>query len=104
MALKDKWKKTGKGIGGAFKNFGKAVATTAKIAVGKEENAVSEETGKTKLREAWTTTGHSFGDASKSLGTAAKGTVNKATGEKEKEAPTKPKEEEVIDVESTNPK
>ena len=104
MALKDKWKKTGQGIGGAFKNFGKAVATTAKVAVGKEENSVNEETGKTPLREAWTKTGHSFGDAGKSLGKAAEGTVDKVAGEEEEETPTKPNEEDVIDVDSTDPK
>lgn len=103
MALKDKWKNTGKSIGGAFKNFGKAMATTAKVAVGKEENTVNEETGKTALREAWTNTGHGFGDAGKSIGTSAKGTVDKVVGEEEeekKEEPTKPNEEEVIDVEA----
>lgn len=105
MALKDKWKNTGKGIGNAFKNFGKAVATTAKVAVGKEENEVNEETGKTTLRDAWTKTGHSFGDAGKSIGTSAKGTVDKVVGKEEKEEkPEKPKEEDVIDVEPTDKK
>lgn len=101
MALKDKWKNTGKSIGGAFKNFGKAVATTAKVAVGNEENEVNEETGKTTLRSAWTDVGHGFGDAGKSIGTSAKGTVDKVAGNEEKEEkPSKPKEEEVVDVEA----
>lgn len=102
MALKDKWKNTGKSIGGAFKNFGKAVATTAKVAVGSEENKVDEETGKSTLKSAWTDVGHGFGDAGKSLGTSAKGTVDKVAGEEEKEEKPveKPAEEEVIDVEA----
>ena len=101
MALKDKWKNTGKSIGGAFKSFGKAVATTAKVAVGDEENEVNEETGKTTLRSAWTDVGHGFGDAGKSIGTSAKGTVDKVAGEEEEEKPVeKPSEEEVIDVEA----
>ena len=99
MALKDKWKNTGKSIGGAFKNFGKAVATTAKVAVGNEENDV-QESGKTRLRESWTNVGHGFGDAGKNIGTAAKGTVDKVVGEEEKEKDVKPQEDEVIDVDS----
>ena len=98
MALKDKWKNTGKSIGGAFKNFGKAVATTAKVAVGKEENSVNED-GKTKLRDSWTNVGHGFGDAGKSIGTSAKGTVDKVAGKEEKEEVKKPEESEVVDVE-----
>ena len=97
MSLKDKWKETGKNIGGAFKNFGKAMATTAKVAVGKEENKVNED-GKSTLREAWTKTGHGFGDAGKSLGKAVSGTVDKVVGEEEKEEAKKPNEEEVVDV------
>ena len=46
MSLKDRWKAFGKNTGNAFKNFGKAVATTAKVVVGKEENTVNEETEK----------------------------------------------------------
>ena len=49
MALKDKWKNTGVSIGHAFKNFGKAVGTTAKVAVGKEENKVGEDVKTTLL-------------------------------------------------------
>ena len=104
MALKDTWKKTGKSIGGAFKNFGKAMATTAKIAVGSEENDV-QESGKTRLRESWTNVGHGFGDAGKNIGKAAQGTAQKVVGEdeekkEEKEKDVKPSEEEVIDVDS----
>ena len=100
MALKEDWKNTGKGIGGVFKNFGKAIATTAKVAVGKEENEVGED-GRTALRSSWSKVGHGFGDAGKSLGKAAKNTAKAAVGEGEKnETPKTPDESEVVDVES----
>ena len=104
MALKDSFKKTGKSIGHAFSNFGKAVATTAKVAVGNEENTVNEE-GKSKLRESWTNVGHGFGDAGKNIGKTAKDTVDhiddkEKAKEAEKEKPTKPEESEVVDVDS----
>lgn len=99
MALRDKWKESGKNIGKAFSNFGKAVATTAKVAVGKEDNTVNED-GKSKLRESWSKTGHGFGDAGKSLGKAAKGTVDKVAGEEKEEKVHKPDESEVRDVNS----
>ena len=101
MALKDKWANTGKSIGGAFKNFGKAVATTTKVAVGKEENDV-QENGKSRLKDSWTNVGHGFGDAGKNIGTAAKGTVDKVAGKEDEEnkKDAKPSEEEVIDVDS----
>ena len=100
MALKDKWKETGVSIGHAFKNFGKAVSTTAKVAVGKEERV--DEEGKSVLKQSWSKTGHGFGDAGKSIGKSAKGTVDKVIGEEEKEEKevSKPKEEDVIDVAS----
>ena len=86
MALKDKWKDAGKGIGHAFKNFGKAMATTTKVALGKEENV--DEEGKSVLKESWKTVGHGFGDAGKGLGVAAAGTIEKAVGEEKKEGET----------------
>ena len=82
MALKDKWKKAGKNIGGAFANFGKAVGTTAKVVVGKENN--QNEDGSTKLKESWKKVGHGFGDAGKSLGQAAAGTAQKVFSDEEK--------------------
>lgn len=104
MALKDKWKNTGVSIGHAFKNFGKAVATTAKVAVGKEENKVGED-GKTTLRSSWTKVGHGFGDAGKSIGDSASGTAKKVVGKEEKEkAPNKIEESEVTDVEAKDKK
>ena len=102
MALKDKWKKAGKNIGGAFANFGKAVGTTAKVVVGKENN--QNEDGSTKLKESWTKVGHGFGDAGKSLGQAAAGTAQKVFTDEEKEEKEEAKEteektEEVLEAE-----
>lgn len=100
MALKDDWKKTGKGIGGAFKNFGKAMKTTVKVGLGKEES--TNEEGKSSLKEAWSNTGKSFGDAGKSVGKSTSHTAKKATGkDEEKKKASKPDESEVVDVEST---
>ena len=100
MALKDKWKATGKNIGHTFKDFGKAMATTAKVAVGKEERV--DEDGNPRLKGSWSKVGHDFGDTGKSIGVSAKGTVDKVVGNEEKEEKevSKPKEEDVIDVES----
>ena len=98
MSRKESWKNFGKNTGNAFKNFGKAMAQTAKIAVGNENNDV-EENGQSKLRNAWSKTGKGFGTAGKSLGKAAATTVTGDSEEKE-EKPEKPSEEEVIDVES----
>ena len=101
MPLKEDWKKMGKDVGHAFKDFGKAVATTAKVAVGKEDNSQVNEDGKTPLREAWSDTGKQFGEAGKSIGRASKNTAKKVVGKEDKqEKPSKPKEEDVIDVES----
>ena len=95
MALKDKWKDAGKGIGHAFANFGKAMGTTAKVVVGKEES--TNEEGKSNIKESWKTMGKSFGTAGKSLGKAAVGTVEKISGEDEEENKTK---EEPLDPEN----
>ena len=93
MSLKDKWKDFGKDVGGAFSNFGKAVATTARVVVEDEEK--TNEEGDSKLKEAWSKTGKSFGEAGKSLGHAASGTAQKAFGE-EKEEFT-PDEDKVVE-------
>ncbi len=90
MSRKESWKTFGKNTGNAFKNFGKAMATTMKVAFTDEKNDV-EENGQSKLRNAWSKTGKGFGEAGKSLGGAAKTTVK---GDKEKE------DKEVIDVDS----
>jgi len=95
MALKDKWKNAGKSIGGAFANFGKAMATTAKVAVGKEENKV-DENGESTLKSAWKKTGHGFGDAGKDIGRAAKGTCDKVV-DKEEDVKAK-NEEDIVDA------
>ncbi len=68
MGLGDKWKKTGKSIGGAFSNFGKAVADTAKVAFTDEEK---------DLGESWKKTGKGFAEAGENLGDAAVGTADK---------------------------
>jgi len=94
MSRKESWKNFGKNTGNAFKNFGKAVAQTAKIAVGKDNNDV-EENGKSKLRNAWTKTGKGFGTAGKSLGTAAKTTVKG-----DEKVDSKESTDEIIDVEA----
>ena len=94
MSRKESWKNFGKNTGNAFKNFGKAVAQTAKIAVGKDNNDV-EENGKSKLRNAWTKTGKGFGTAGKSLGTAAKTTVKG-----DEKVDNKESTDEIIDVEA----
>lgn len=69
MACKESWKKTGKNTGKAFANLGKAIGTTAKVAVGNEDNH-NGEGEKTKTGKAWTEVGHGFADAGKSLGKA----------------------------------
>ena len=96
MSRKEKWKSFGKNTGNAFKNFGKAIAETAKVAVGKDDNDV-EENGKTKLRNAWSKTGKGFGEAGTSLGKAATVTVK---GDEDDKKVAKPNEDEVIDVKS----
>lgn len=93
MSRKESWKTFGKNTGNAFKNFGKAMATTMKVAFSDEKNDV-EENGQSKLRNAWSKTGKGFGEAGKSLGGAAKTTV---TGDKKEGEENK---QEVIDVNS----
>lgn len=96
MSRKEKWKSFGKNTGNAFKNFGKAIAETAKVAVGKDDNDV-EENGKTKLRNAWSKTGKGFGEAGTSLGKAATTTVK---GDKDDNKDSNESKDEIIDVES----
>ena len=106
MAVKDKWKDAGKGIGNAFKNFGRAMKTTAKVAFTDEENKV-DENGESELKKAWKATGKGFGSAGKSVGKAAEATAEKVVDGDKKEEVKKdeePKNEEVIDVPSTEVK
>ena len=84
MALKDKWKETGKNTGKAFANFGKALGKTMKVAFTDDENMI-EANGHTETSNAWKETGKAFGQAGKSFGKAAEGTVDKACGEEEKD-------------------
>ncbi len=79
---KEKWKTFGKNTGQAFKNFGKAMATTAKVVVGNEKNDV-DENGESKLKSAWKKTGKGFGAAGSSLGKAAAGTFQSDEPSKE---------------------
>ena len=100
MSTKDSWKKTGKSIGHAFGNFGRAMGTTAKVVFGKEENS-NGEGKKSKTGEAWSNVGHGFADAGKNFGHSCKDTVDnlddktKTQEEKEKDI----KKDEAIDVE-----
>ena len=93
MSKKEKWSIFGKNTGNAFKNFGKAMATTAKVVFGDEENTVNEE-GQSKLKEAWSKTGKGFGEAGKALGDA---TVETFEGDNNQKKETK--QDDVIDVE-----
>lgn len=83
---KENWKTFGKNTGNAFANFGKAMATTAKVVFCDEDNS-KEENGHTKLGNAWANTGKGFGKAGKSLGKATVETFEEDKG------PKKPKEE-----------
>lgn len=95
MSLKEQWKNAGKGIGHAFANFGKSMATTAKVVLGKEERV--DEEGNSTLKKSWTKTGKGFGEAGKGLGQAAVGTVDKIAGEEEEKK--EETQEDVIDAE-----
>lgn len=83
MALKDKWKSTGKNTGRAFSNFGKALGKTLKTVFTDDENMI-ESNGHTEVSNAWRETGKSFGEAGKSLGKAMEGTAEKVAGTEEK--------------------
>ena len=84
MALKDKWKSTGKNTGKAFANFGKALGKTMKSVFNEDENMI-EANGRTEVSNAWRETGKSFGEAGKSLGKAMEGTADKVIGKEDKE-------------------
>ena len=80
MALREKWKDTGKNTGKAFANFGKALGKTMKTVLTDDENMI-EANGHTEVSNAWRETGKSFGKAGKSLGKAMEGTADKVVGE-----------------------
>ena len=84
MALKNKWKETGKNTGKAFANFGKALGKTMKVAFTDDENMI-EANGHTETANAWRETGKSFGKAGTSLGKAMQGTGKKIIGEEDKD-------------------
>ena len=80
MALKDKWKLTGKNTGRAFANFGKALGKTMKTVFTDDENMI-EANGHTEVSNAWREMGKSFGEAGKSFGQAMAGTADKVVNE-----------------------
>ena len=82
MALKDKWKLTGKNTGRAFANFGKALGKTMKTVFTDDENMI-EANGHTEVSNAWREMGKSFGEAGKSSGQAMAGTADKVVNEEE---------------------
>ena len=82
MALKDKWKLTGKNTGRAFANFGKALGKTMKTVFTDDENMI-EANGHTEVSNAWREMGKSFGEAGKSFGQAVAGTADKVVNEEE---------------------
>ena len=79
MALKDKWKKTGKNTGKAFANLGKSIGKTMKMVV-TDDNPV-EENGRTELSNSWRETGYSFNEMGEAWEEAAEGTVDKILNE-----------------------
>ena len=99
MSLKDKWKDAGKGIGHAFKNFGKALGTTAQVAIGDADKV--DEDGNSVMKNTWREVGKGFGEAGKDLGVAAAGTVEKVVDDTEKKASEeeKPSEEQSAEKE-----
>ena len=82
MALKDKWKITGKNTGRAFANFGKALGKTMKTVFTDDENMI-EANGHTEVSNAWREMGKSFGEAGKSFGQVMAGTADKVVNEEE---------------------
>lgn len=82
MALKDKWKLTGKNTGRAFANFGKALGKTMKTVFTDDEDMI-EANGHTEVSNAWREMGKSFGEAGKSFGQAMAGTADKVVNEEE---------------------
>lgn len=98
MALKDSWKKTGKSIGGAFANFGKAMGTTAKVVFTDEKNDV-DENGESKLKKAWKKTGKGFGEAGKNFGTSMGDTAKNVVGKDKEKKETSTSTEGAVDAE-----
>ena len=84
MALRNKWKQTGKDTGKAFGNFGKALGKTMKVAFTDDENMI-EANGHTETSNAWREPGKAFGKAGTSLGKAMQGTGRKIVGEEDKD-------------------
>ena len=88
MGVKDKWKTAGKSIGGAFSNFGKAVADTAKVAFTDEEK---------DLGESWKKTGKGFAQAGEDFSDATVESADKVVDsfkeDDKKEDSSKKKEE-----------
>ena len=76
MGLGEKWKKTGKAVGGAFANFGKAVGTTAKVAFSDEVDK-KDANGDSSLKKAWKNTGKGFKEAGVDLVDATDATTEK---------------------------
>ena len=101
MSLKESWKKTGKNVGTAFSNFGKAMGTTAKVVFTDEKNEV-DENGDSTLKKAWRDTGKGFGEAGKSFGHAAGDTAKSAIDaldEKDQERKAKKEHKGAVDAE-----
>ena len=82
MALKQKWKKSGKSVGKAFKNFGRAFGKTMKVAFTDDPNCI-ESNGHTETANRWRETGKAFGEAGKDFGEAMEGTIDKVIGEED---------------------
>ena len=93
MSLKDSWKNTGKSIGSAFSNFGKAMGKTAKVVFTDEENKV-DENGESDLKKAWRDTGKGFGEAGKSFGHSAGDTANEVVEDLDEKAEKRKEEKE----------
>ena len=91
MSNKENFKETGKDIGHAFANFGKAMGTTMKVAFTDETNS-NGEGKKTKTGEAWTEVGHGFATLGKQIGKTAKDLVDSVEDDKDDN-------KDVIDVE-----
>lgn len=75
MAIKDDWKDTGKQLGGAFANLGKALIKTAKVGVDKAEAWAEGEDPEKAVPEqnvtndgTWRETGRELGGAFAGLG------------------------------------
>ena len=82
MAVKEKWKQTGKNTGRAFGNFGKALGKTMKVAFTDDPNCI-EVNGHTETANRWRETGKAFGEAGKDFGEAMEGTIDKVIGEED---------------------